>query len=412
MTETVAAVATPAEAVPAQAGRSIYEFMTELAVRHDAVNLGQGFPDFDGPDVLQEWAREAIRTGCNQYSASAGHADLRAAIGRVLAEGRSLPFDAAEEITVTAGAGEAIAAALLAVVKPGDEVIAFEPFFDYYPTFVGMARARLVPVPLVEAGGRFTFDPDALRRRLTPRTRAVLLNTPHNPTGTVFTAHELGELAAICVDAGLVAVSDEVYEWLTYGVVHRSIAACPGMRDRTFVVSSASKTFSVTGWRVGWVAASGALTRALRPLHQHITFCAPTPLQVAVGLTLGWALETGFFDVLRASYHAKRDALLAGLAAGGFRVVRPEGAYFVLARRPPGSEDAREFCVRMCRDVGVTPLPIGTFYADPHHGEPFVRFAFCKRDHVLAEAVRRLSTRPALAGSGTVAEDRHDRHRS
>jgi len=319
--DALAAVASLPGPTPPQAERSIYEFMTELAVRHGAVNLGQGFPDFDGPTVLQEWALEAIRTGHNQYSASAGVADLRAAVGRALARYRSLAFDPDDEITITAGAGEAIAAALLAVVKAGDHVITFEPFFDYYPTFVAMAGGRLVPVPLVDTGGRWTFDPDVLRRHITPATRVLLLNAPHNPTGTVFNDDELAELASICHDTGLIVISDEVYEWLTYGVSYRSIATLPGMRERTFVISSASKTFSVTGWRVGWAAACVPLTRTLRSLHQHITFCAPTPLQIAVAKTLDWAHATGFFETLRAAYQAKRDTLLPGLVSGGFDVV-------------------------------------------------------------------------------------------
>ncbi len=373
-------------------GTTIFAEMTALAQRHDAVNLGQGFPDFDGPDPVKEAAVEAIREGRNQYCPTGGVPELAAAIARHQERFWGLDYGP-DEITVYAGATEAIFASLQALCDPGDEVILFEPFYDSYRASIAMAGACERVVTLHDrpssSGDGFSYPPEELEAAVTPRTRAILLNTPHNPTGKVYSRPELEHLAGLCRRHDLVLISDEVYEHLVYEGEHLSPASLPGMRERTVSISSAGKTFSFTGWKIGWSCAPVELTRALRAAHQFITFCNGTPFQYAVAR--GLASDDEYFAGLTAAYRARRDRLCAGLAEVGFGVRRPAGTYFVLADiRPLGYEDDVEFCRMLPETVGVAAIPPTSFYLHREAGRHLVRFAFCKTNAVLDEAVRRL----------------------
>lgn len=379
-------------------GTTIFAEMTKLAIEHDAVNLGQGFPDFDGPDFLHEAAIEAIREGKNQYCPTGGVPELAAAIGRHQERFWGLP-GSADEVTVYAGATEAIFASLMALCDPGDEVVLFEPFYDSYLASIAMAggSARVVTLrpPEPDAGPEapFRYDPAELEAAITDRTRIILLNTPHNPTGKVWTREELDHLAGLCREHDLLLLSDEVYEHLVFDGEHVPPASLPGMRERTVTISSAGKTFSVTGWKIGWTVAPAEITRSLRAAHQFITFCNGTPFQHAVAQALG--AGDGYYEGFLAAYRARRDRLCAGLEEVGFRVHRPHGTYFVLADiRPLGFEDTESFCRMLPETVGVVGIPPTSFYAHPDEGRHLVRFAFCKTDAVLDEAVRRLRKVP------------------
>lgn len=379
---------------------TVFAEMTTLALRTGAVNLGQGFPDTDGPAAMLEVAVEAIRAGTNQYPPGPGMPALRAAIAAQRRSDYGLAYDPDSEVLVTVGATEAIATALLALCETGDEVVVFEPYYDSYAAAIALAGAVRQPVMLRPdgPGGRFTFDPDELRAAVGPRTRLMLVNSPHNPTGTVFTPAELAVIAAVCNEHDVLAVSDEVYEHLTYdGSVHVPLATLPGMRERTVSISSAGKTFSVTGWKVGWVCAPAPLVAAVRTVKQFVTFTANGALQLAVAHALRH--EGDWVAGLRMSLQGKRDRLADGLAAAGFGVHRPAGTYFVQADvRPLGSDDGTALAWSLPDRVGVAGIPTAVFYDDPAAGRPFVRFAFCKTDAVLDEAVDRL----AALGSGAV----------
>jgi N-succinyldiaminopimelate aminotransferase len=374
-------------------GTTIFAEMTRLAQRHGAVNLGQGFPDFDGPEFLHEAAIRAIRDGKNQYAPTGGVPELTRAIVRHQERFWGLGY-APEEVTVYAGATEAIFASLQALCDPGDEVVLFEPFYDSYRASIAMAGARERVVTLRAngssgPGGGFGYEAAELEAAIGPRTRAVILNTPHNPTGKVWSREELEHLASLCRDRDLILISDEVYEHLVYDRAHVPPATLPGMRERTVTISSAGKTFSVTGWKIGWSCAPPELTRALQAAHQFITFCNGTPFQHAVA----HALDTGdaYYDELLAGYRARRERLCAGLEEVGFAVHRPAGTYFVLADfRPLGWDDDVAFCRMLPERVGVAAIPPTSFYLHPQEGRHLVRFAFCKTDPVLDEAVRRL----------------------
>jgi N-succinyldiaminopimelate aminotransferase len=374
-------------------GTSVFAEMTSLAVRTGAINLGQGFPDTDGPAAMLEAAVAAIRSGVNQYPPGPGMPALREAIAAHRLARYGLAYDPDTEVLVTVGATEAISATLLALCDPGDEVIVFEPYFDSYAAAIALAGAVRRPVTLrpSAAEGRFTFDVEELRAAAGPRSRLVLVNTPHNPTGTVFSPGELAEIAALCAEHDLVAVTDEVYEHLTYdGVAHLALASFPGMRDRTVSISSAGKTFSVTGWKIGWVCAPPPLVAAVKTVKQFLTFTANGALQQAVAYALG--SELPWVDALRAALQSKRDRLAAGLAAAGFGVLRPAGTYFIQADvRPLGLTDGTELAWSLPSRVGVAAIPTAVFYDDPEIGRPFVRFAFCKRDDVLDDAIHRLA---------------------
>jgi N-succinyldiaminopimelate aminotransferase len=369
---------------------TIFAEMTALAVRHDAVNLGQGFPDTDGPAGMLEAAKNALFGGANQYPPGPGRPELRAAIARHR-QRYGTEYDPDTEILVTAGATEAIAAALLALTEPGDEVIVIEPYYDSYAAAVAMAGAERRVVGLVEGpDGRFGLDVDGLRAAVTPRTRAILVNSPHNPTGTVFTRAELEALAALCVDHDLIAICDEVYEHLVFDdAEHIPLVTLPGMRPRTVSISSAGKTFNCTGWKIGWVCSTPELVAAVKAAKQFITFVSGGPLQPAVAHALDHELP--WVDGLRASLQEKRDRLSAGLADAGFAVRPTAGTYFVCVDvRPLGFADAADLAWELPGRVGVAAVPVKVFTDHPDEWNHLLRFAFCKRNEVIDEAITRL----------------------
>jgi N-succinyldiaminopimelate aminotransferase len=374
-------------------GTTIFSEMSALAVRTGAVNLGQGFPDTDGPAEMLAAATDALRTGQNQYPPSAGIPALRAAVAAHQRRFWGLTYDPDGEVLITAGATEAIAAAILGLCEAGDEVVCFEPYYDSYAASIALAGAVRRPVTLRPAAdGRYAFDPAALRAAFGPRTRLVLLNSPHNPTGKVFTADELAMVAELCQEYDAYAITDEVYEHLVFtdaSTPHLPLASLPGMWERTLRVSSAGKTFSCTGWKVGWASGPAPLVSAALRVKQFLTFVNAAPLQPAVAVAL--ALPDDYYDGFRASHQARRDQLGAGLVDAGFDVLRPEGTYFVTADISAlGGRDGLEFCRALPERCGVVAIPSQVFYDDVEAGRRLVRFAFCKRPEVLAEAVTRL----------------------
>ncbi|MFE7512057.1 pyridoxal phosphate-dependent aminotransferase [Streptomyces sp. NPDC057540] len=375
----------------AEFGTTIFAEMSALAARTGSINLGQGFPDTDGPEEIREAAVRALRDGLgNQYPPGPGVPELRTAIADHQRERYGLAYDPDTEVLVTAGATEAIAAALLALVEPGDEVIALEPYYDSYAACIAMAGGTRVPVTLRPHEGAYVLDLDELRAAVTDRTRLILLNTPHNPTGTVLTRAELTAVAELAIERDLLVVTDEVYEHLVFGdAEHVPIASLPGMRERTVTIGSAGKTFSFTGWKVGWITASPGLTSAVRSAKQFLTYVSSGPFQYAIAEAL--RLPAAYFDTLRADLSAKRDLLSEGLAQAGFEVYRPAGTYFVTTDiRPLGATDGFAFCRSLPERAGVVAIPNAVFYDHREAGAPFVRFAFCKRTEVLEEAVSRL----------------------
>ncbi|MCX4994964.1 pyridoxal phosphate-dependent aminotransferase [Streptomyces longwoodensis] len=375
----------------AEFGTTIFAEMSALALRTGSINLGQGFPDTDGPEEIREAAVRALRDGRgNQYPPGPGVPELRRAVADHQLRRYGLAYDPDTEVLVTAGATEAIAAAMLALLEPGDEVVALEPYYDSYAACIAMAGARRVPVTLRPADGRFRLDLDELRDAVTDRTRLLLLNTPHNPTGTVLTRAELAAIAELAVERDLLVVTDEVYEHLVFDdAEHVPLATLPGMRERTVTLGSAGKSFSFTGWKVGWVTASAPLVTAVRSAKQYLTYVASGPFQYAVAEAL--ALPETYFEDFRADMRAKRDLLAGGLAEAGFGVYVPSGTYFVTTDvRPLGETDGVAFCRSLPERAGVVAIPNAVFYDHREEGAPFVRFAFCKRTEVLQEAVTRL----------------------
>ncbi|WP_345639836.1 MULTISPECIES: pyridoxal phosphate-dependent aminotransferase [Streptomyces] len=375
----------------AEFGTTIFAEMSALAVSTGSINLGQGFPDTDGPQEIREAAVRALRDGRgNQYPPGPGVPELRAAVSAHQERRYALSYDPDTEVLVTAGATEAIAAALLALLEPGDEVIAFEPYYDSYAACIAMAGGTRVPVTLRPHEGSFRLDLDELRDAVTDRTRLLLVNTPHNPTGTVLTREELAEIAKLAVERDLLVVTDEVYEHLVFdGAEHVPLASFPGMRERTVTIGSSGKTFSFTGWKVGWVTAPPALVSAVRSAKQFLTYVASGPFQYAVAEAL--ALPDAYFEAFRADMLAKRDVLAAGLAEAGFEVFRPQGTYFITTDiRPLGESDGFAFCRALPERAGVVAIPNAVFYDHREAGAPFVRFAFCKQTQVLEEAAKRL----------------------
>ncbi|MFJ9624787.1 pyridoxal phosphate-dependent aminotransferase [Streptomyces sp. NPDC101181] len=370
-------------------GTTIFAEMSALAARTGSINLGQGFPDTDGPEEIREAAVRALRAGHgNQYPPGPGVPELRAAVAAHQERFYGLTWSPDTEVLVTTGATEAIAASLLALLEPDDEVIAFEPYYDSYAACVALAGAKRVPLTL--RAPDFRPDLDELRSLITPRTRLLLLNTPHNPTGTVLTPAELEGIAALAVEHDLLVVTDEVYEHLVFTGAHHPIAALPGMRERTVSISSSGKTFSYTGWKVGWVTGDAALVTAVRAAKQYLTFVSGGPFQYAIAEAL--ALPDAFFTGFRADLHRKRDLLAGGLRAAGFQVYEPEGTYFITTDIAPlGETDAYAFCRALPERCGVAAVPNSVFYDDPEAGRSQVRFTFCKRDEVLQEAVERLA---------------------
>lgn len=389
----------------AEFGTTIFAEMSALAVRTGSINLGQGFPDTDGPEEVREAAVRALRDGRgNQYPPGPGIPELRAAVADHQRRFHGLTYDPDTEVLVTAGATEAIAASLLALVEPGDEVIALEPYYDSYAASIAMAGGTRVPVTLrpdpqgsgaQDSGapgvGAYRLDLDELRDAVTDRTRLILLNTPHNPTGTVLSRDELAAIAELCVERDLLAVTDEVYEHLVFDGEHLPLAGFPGMRERTVTISSAGKTFSFTGWKVGWVTAAPPLVTAVRSAKQYLTFVSAGPFQYAVAEAL--ALPDAYYTGLREDLRVKRDLLSRGLHEAGFRVFRPAGTYFVTTDiRPLGATDGTTFCLALPERCGVVAVPTQVFYDHATEGAPYVRFAFCKRREVLEEATKRLAS--------------------
>jgi N-succinyldiaminopimelate aminotransferase len=358
--------------------------MSALAERTGAINLGQGFPDEHGPSAVLEAATAAIRDGHNQYAPLPGVPALRHAVAEHQRRFYGMEVDPEAGVQITFGATEAIAAALLGLCEPGDEVVCFEPYYDSYAAGIAMAGATRRPVTLRPPD--WAFDADALAAAVGPRARLLLLNTPHNPTGKVFTRAELELVAAACVEHDLVAITDEVYEHLVFDGEHVPLATLPGMAERTLTISSLGKTFSVTGWKTGWACGPPELVAAVRKAKQFLTFAGGTPFQHAGAVAL--ALSDDVYAALAEELRARRDRLCAGIEAAGLRALRPAGTYFANA---DVGRDGAEFCRELVERAGVVAIPTGVFYDDEEAGRTLVRFAFCKREDVIDEAARRLA---------------------
>ncbi|HEX9032048.1 MAG TPA: pyridoxal phosphate-dependent aminotransferase [Streptosporangiaceae bacterium] len=370
-------------------GTTIFAEMSELAVATGSVNLGQGFPDTDGPAEIARAAADAIMTGRgNQYPPGAGIPELRNAIAGHQRRFYGLEVDPDTEVLVTAGATEAIASALLALVEPGDEVIAFEPYYDSYAACIAMAGGVRVPVTL--RAPDFRPDLDVLRAAITSRTRLILLNSPHNPTGSVFTRAELTAIAGLACEHDQLVVSDEVYEHMVFTGEHVPVASLPGMRERTVTISSAAKSFSFTGWKIGWVTGTRELVMAVRTVKQFLTYVSGGPFQYAIAQAL--ELPDDYYRSIAADLVIKRDLMCEGLARAGFDVFTPDGTYFITTDiRPFGEVSGLEFCRKLPYTAGVVAIPSVVFYDNRDAGQFQVRFAFCKKEEVLRETLTRLS---------------------
>jgi N-succinyldiaminopimelate aminotransferase len=380
-------------------GTTIFAEMSALAVETGAINLGQGFPDTDGPREVLDAAIDAINSGLNQYPPLPGHPVLRQAIAAHQRRFYDIELDPDSEIVVTAGATEALAGALLGMLDAGDEVIVFEPMYDSYRAGIALAAARAVPILLApDAAGNYVFDPDDLRAAVGPRTKMVLVNTPHNPTGKVFTTAELQQIADVVQEHDLIAVTDEVYEHLPFdGRTHVPLSTLPGMAGRTLTVSSGGKTFHTTGWKIGWMTGPVPLVAAARTAKQFLTFVNGGPFQPAIAV--GLQLPDSYFEQLRAHLQTARDRLVEALDAVGFVTFVPEAGYFATVDIRPvdPSGDGYEFCRRLPHTAGVVAIPNEVFYARPEHGRHMVRFAYCKQMHVIDAAAEAL-----VAGLKTV----------
>jgi len=382
----------------ANAPTSIFTEITALAVRHGAVNLGQGFPDFPAPDFVKEAAARHIRDDRNQYAASAGVPRLRRALAdewaRLYPEARAIDPDA--EITVGCGATEILHDALLATIDPGDEVIAFEPAYDAYGPDVATAGGVLRPVPLAPPDWR--LDPERLAAAFGPPTRAIIVNTPHNPTGKVFSRRELEVVADLAARHDALVITDEVYGEILFGAAaHVPIATLPGMFERTITIGSMGKTFSATGWKVGWAIAPAPVSAAIRAVHQFVTFTNSAPFQEALADILPLAAGNGYYPRLRADYARRRELLAGVLRRAGFDPLPIDGAYFLLCDLAArGFTNDAEFCRRLVTEAGVAAIPISSFYADPAAAPRMARFCFAKKDETLASAADRLARLPAL----------------
>jgi N-succinyldiaminopimelate aminotransferase len=380
---------TPGHPALAPFGTTIFATMSALATEHDAINLGQGFPDTDGPPEVLEAAVAAIRSGRNQYPPGPGVPELLEAVAAHQQRFYGLRVDPRAEVLVTVGATEAIAATVLALVRPGDEVVTFEPYYDSYAATIALAggvrRTSVLRFP------DFAVDEESLRAAFSQRTRLVLLNTPHNPTGKVFTREELELVCRLAVEHDAWVVTDEVYEHLTFdGTRHVPVATLPGMWERTLTISSAGKTFSATGWKVGWVSGPAQAVAAVRAVKQFLTYVGSGPFQPAVATGLG--LPDAVFAGMAATLQDRRDRLVEGLTRAGLTVSLPRGGYFVVADAAPlGAVDARAFCHELPVRAGVVGVPVSVFHDDPDAARTLVRFAFCKREEVLDEACRRLA---------------------
>jgi N-succinyldiaminopimelate aminotransferase len=378
-------------------GPSVFEEMNALALRHDAINLGSGTPDRPVPTPMQAAAAEAIAGGYNQYSPVHGEGALREAVAAHAARFYGQEIDPEDEITITSGVTEALHAAVFSFIDPGDEVVVFEPFYDCYVPLIRMAGG--VPVVVTLHPPSYRFDPDELQDAFSTRTQALLLNTPHNPTGTVFSRDELSQVAQLCQRFDVLAITDEVYEHVVFdGREHVRLATLPGMGSRTLTLSGAGKTFSCTGWRVGWAVGPAPLHDALRRFRALTVFASATPLQRAVAV--GLRFPDAYFRQVAADYQARRDELVGALAACGLRPNLPAGSFFTLCDISSLRKTGREFCHDLARELGVVPVPADAFYLHPSHGEQTVRFTFSPRRSTLATAARRLARLPNLCGAG------------
>jgi N-succinyldiaminopimelate aminotransferase len=368
---------------------SVFDEMNALARRYDAINLGSGTPDAAVPEAMQAALARAVAAGHNQYAPVRGEAVLRAAVAAHAARFYGQEIDPAAEISITSGVTEAVHAALFACIDPGDEVVVFEPFYDCYVPCIRMAGG--IPVAVTLRAPSCRFDPQELRAAFSPRTRAILVNTPHNPTGTVLSRSELTLIAELCQEFDVLAITDEVYEHLVFdGTEHVRLAALPGMWERTLTLGGAGKTFSCTGWRIGWAIGPAPLQDALCRLRQLTVFAAATPFQFAVAA--GLQFPDSYFRELAAGYQAGRDFLFEALAACGLKPARPAGSFFILADISSfGAASGREFCHDLARNLGVVPVPTDTFYLHQHYGERLVRFTFCLRRDTLEAAAARLA---------------------
>lgn len=367
-------------------GVTIFTEMTQLALEHDAINLGQGFPNWDGADFVKEAAAKSMEDGGHdQYPPSPGIVPLRGAIASRYGPLFGRELDPISEITVTTGCTEALAATFLGLINPGDEVVMIEPFYDAYPVDIALAGA--VPRVVTLRPPDFSLDLEELASVFGPRTRAILLNNPHNPTGHVFSDEELSAIASLCREYDVIAICDEVYEEMVYEGEHRRLGTYEGMWDRTLTLSSLGKTFSLTGWKVGWGIGPSHLSAGLRAAHQFLTFTTPTPVQHGAAAAL--SAPADFYETMCQGYRTKRDLLAEGLTGAGFDVYLPQGTYFMMAGHPDAKDD-RAFCKRLVTGARVAAIPPSVFYSDPDHGPGMVRFAFCKDEATLTEAIQRI----------------------
>src|SRR5450631_217128 len=372
---------------------SVIREMTRQALLHGAINLSQGFPDFPAPAEVKRAAQEAVGADVNQYAITWGAKNLRQAIARQMGVWQGIQVDAETQVTVCCGATEAMISTLLAVCNAGDEVVIFEPFYENYgpDSVLSGAKPKFVKLrPPKDDGGEWTFDEKELRRAFDKHTKAIILNTPNNPTGKVFTRRELELIRDLCVEFDVLAITDEIYEHILYdGARHISIASLDGMSERTVTINAMSKTYSVTGWRVGWAVAPAAIADGIRKVHDFLTVGAPAPLQAAGVVALG--LPASYYTNLAESYGARRDRLMPALVEAGFRCFRPRGAYYVMTDIGGfGYADDLAFTRHLVKEIGVAAVPGSSFYRDPQDGAQQVRFAFCKRDETLDEAGKRL----------------------
>ena len=367
---------------------SVIREMTRLCAAHGGINLAQGFPNFPAPSLVKEAAKRAIDADVNQYAITWGSQSLRDGLATTYSDLYGMRVDPETMLTVTCGSTEAMVSTLLAIIDPGDEVVVLEPFYENYGPDTAICGAKPVFVPLRAPG--YTFDPDELRAAFTTKTKAIIVNTPNNPSGRVFTREELELIAALCREHDVIAVTDEIYEHIRYAGEHIPLATLEGMADRTVTISGASKTFSVTGWRVGWIVAAPHLTNGIRKVHDFVTVGAPAPLQeaVAAGLTLGRA----YYRDLSTHYQVRRDALFSSLDRAGFKPRLPEGAYYIFCDISGfGAGNDVTFARRLIAEVGVAAVPGSSFFSRPELGKDLIRFTFCKTDELLREAGERLA---------------------